>query len=234
MRITSKSMKGFTMRNKPLYERFRPASLDDVLGQPKAVAVCRSYIERGLVGGHCFWLSGTSGSGKTTLARILADSIADPFFVTETTGRDVSARFLDVLESDSRLYSLGKGGRAWIINEAHGLSRAAIERLLDITETLPSHCTIIFTTTWDGQDTFVEAQTDAEPLLSRCVKDGLRLTNQGLAKALAPRLLEIARTEGMDGQPEAEYVKLMQRCKNNIRAALVAIESGEMLKGNER
>lgn len=50
-----------------------------------------------------------------------------------------------------------------------------------------------------------------------------------MADALAPRLLEIARAESLDGQPVEAYKRLMQRCKNNIRAALCEIESGAML-----
>jgi len=209
-----------------LYDKFRPHTLTDVIGQPKACSIAQGYIDRELVGGHCFWLSGMSGIGKTTIARILAESIADPFFVTEVVGREVSKSFLDDFARESRLHAMGKGGRAWIVNEAHGLSKAAIERLLDLCESLPSHVCLIFTTTRDGQEALFEDQIDASPLLSRCVP--IPLTNQGLAKAAAPRLREIAQSEGLDGQPEAAYVKLMQDCKNNIRAALQRIEAGCM------
>ena len=68
---------------------------------------------------------------------------------------------------------------------------------------------------------------DAGPLLSRCVR--INLTNQGLAKAAAPMLQRIARAEGLDGQPVEAYSKLMARCANSIRAAVQAIENGEML-----
>ncbi len=33
----------------------------------------------------------------------------------------------------------------------------------------------------------------------------------------------------MNGKPESAYLRLVQRCKNNMRAILQEIESGEML-----
>jgi hypothetical protein len=42
--------------------------------------------------------------------------------------------------------------------------------------------------------------------------------------------MEIARAEGLDGQPESAYIRLMQRpdVRNSMRAALQAIEAGAM------
>ena len=50
-----------------LYEKYRPQTFEEVLGQDKAVAKIRRIIDRGW-GGQAFWISGASGTGKTTLA----------------------------------------------------------------------------------------------------------------------------------------------------------------------
>ena len=126
------------------------------------------------------------------------------------------------------LYALGKGGRAWIVNEAHGLRRALVRQLLGILERLPEHCVVIFTTTRDGEQSLFDDHIDAHPLLSRCVV--LPLTNQGLAPAFVKRAREIAEAEGLNGKPGSAYVRLVQRCRNNMRAVLQAIESGETLE----
>jgi len=127
------------------------------------------------------------------------------------------------------LYGGGeRGGRAWIVNEAHGLRKPIIRQLLGILERLPRHCVVIFTTTRDGQESLCDEQIDAQPLLSRCVQ--ITLTNQGLAPAFAKRAREIASSEGLNGKPESAYPRLVQRCRNNMRAVLQAIEAGEMLE----
>lgn len=210
----------------PLYERIRPTNLDDVIGQPKAVAAARRLMNEGL-GGQSVWLSGPSGTGKTTIARILAEQMADRFYIQELVGRAVTQTVLREIEREACLYAMGKGGRVWIINEAHGLPAAAIETLLDLCESLPKHCAIIFTTTWDGQEQLFSESIDTGPLLSRCRK--IKLTNQGLAGAFAPYLRQVAMVNDLDGQPESAYVKLMQRVKNNVRAALQEIADGAMI-----
>jgi len=96
-------------------------------------------------------------------------------------------------------------------------------------ERIPHHSVIVFTTTKDGQDALFEDYDDAAPLLSRCCK--LPLTNQGLAKVFAEHVMQVARAEGLDGQPIEAYLKLASRCRNNARAMLVEVESGCMIGG---
>ena len=93
-------------------------------------------------------------------------------------------------------------------------------------ERLPQHVVWIFTTTKAGQDQLFDDCDDTAPLMSRCAV--FALTNQGLSTAFAERAKAIAEAEGINGRPIETYKRLAQRCKNNLRAMLQAIDSGEV------
>lgn len=211
-----------------LFEQYRPTRLADVVGQAAAVKQVETVLSRGW-GGRAWWITGPSGSGKTTLARIIASMGADEWAIQEWDAANMTVDDVATLRRALQLRGkgLGKGGTAFIVNEAHNLRwqvRVQLNTALEPAKGMSDWITVIFTTTPKGEMTLFgqDDKGDAEALLSRCQKVTMS-TDDETRQAFAKRAREIARQEGIDGLPMSVYERAVG---TNMRGFLGAIEGG--------
>jgi hypothetical protein len=125
-----------------------------------------------------------------------------------------------------------KGGKSWIINEAHGLRNDQVRKLLTLLEPeggLPAWVVFIFTTTKEGANLLFEGCDDTSPLLSRCFP--LNLVSRDMAPAFAASVVAKARSIGLlNGKGDDYYiaraVTFLKREGNNCRALWQAVDAG--------
>lgn len=215
-----------------LYEQYRPQKWSDLIGQKHIVAAIDQLRKRGLTQ-RAYWISGPSGTGKTTIAKMIAGEVATEWSIEEADATELTANRVREHERESQCIGLGaKPGRVYIVNEAHKMPQRVVTQLLTVLERLPSHVAWIFTTTTAGQMKLFDGCLDAEPLMSRC--QVLEIDTSNLDVYMARRARKIARTEGLDGKPLTDYVKLVKRYNGNLRRVLGEIEAGAMLEKEKR
>ncbi len=208
-----------------LYQKYRPKTLADFIGQDKIKKQISALLARDGWDRDALWIQGPSGTGKTTLAWIIALAKSNDFFTTELDGDKCDVEAVHELERVLWLGTFNGEWRVVIVNEAHAMTRHAVQAWLTLLERLPKHALIIFTTTEElGADLFGNF---SGPFGSRCKV--FSFTNQGLAQLMADRAREIAALEGLDGQPAQRYARLVQDCHNNFREVLQKIDAGAVL-----
>ena len=133
-----------------LYRKYRPSSLEELVGQSDAVQLISEQIKNNNLS-HAYLFSGPRGVGKTSLARIIATTIGcDPVFdITEIDAASHN-KVDDVRElNDSVNFIASSPGkkRVFILDEVHMLSNAASNAFLKTLEEPPEHVIFILATT---------------------------------------------------------------------------------------
>ena len=183
----------------PLYRKYRPQTLDTLVGQEHIKKTLTSAIELGKIS-HAYLFTGPRGTGKTSTARILAKSLnckngptVKPCGECESCKDITNSIPIDVIEIDAasnrkvedaqnileKVQYVPVNGKykIYIIDEVHMLTNHAFNALLKTLEEPPENVIFILATT--------EVHKVLDTIKSRCQRfDFRRITTNDITKHL--------------------------------------------------
>jgi DNA polymerase III gamma/tau subunit len=173
------------MTGTSLHTKYRPTTLNEVVGQDHIKAPLQQLLSEGAQ--QAFLLEGPSGTGKTTLARICASTLGATEVIEVDAASNTGVDDMREVASRANFASLDGGGKAFIVDECHRLSKQAWESLLKAIEEPPEGVYWFFCTT--------EPTRVLPTIKTRCVTFSLK----EVAYRLLLRLLsQIAISEELD------------------------------------
>ncbi len=183
----------------PLYRKYRPQTLETLVGQEHIKKTLTSAIELGKIS-HAYLFTGPRGTGKTSTARILAKSLnckngptVHPCGECESCKDITNSIPIDVIEIDAasnrkvedaqnileKVQYVPVNGKykIYIIDEVHMLTNHAFNALLKTLEEPPENVIFILATT--------EVHKVLDTIKSRCQRfDFRRITTDDIVKHL--------------------------------------------------
>lgn len=205
-------------QNRPLADRLRPTTLDEVVGQRHILGknrILRNIIESGNIPNMIFY--GLSGTGKTTVANIAAKSSNKILYKLNATNASVSDIKAIVKESDGMF---GQNGILLYLDEIQNFNKKQQQSLLEYTEN--GKITLIASTTENPYFYIYNA------ILSRStVFEFKPLTSDDIIQALK-RAVDIISSEDF---PDTELVcgeevlrHLAEKSNGDVRKALNSLD----------
>lgn len=198
-----------------LYKKYRPQSLDDVVGNAETRETLAEMLSKGRMP-HALLLTGSNGCGKTTVARIVAKGLgAHALDIREINSS--SFRGIDTIREIEEIMKLAPVGgrcRVWIMDEVHKLSNDAQNAALKMLEDTPRRVFFILCTT--DRDKLIKG------ILNRCSEfEMAKLTRDELRMLCERVALDEESLRAVDSDVLDELVDLAD---GSPRGALVLLD----------
>jgi len=213
-----------SQEQQPLNEKYRPKTLDEVIGQDEVVEAIKNVLQAGYTSHFLF--VGAPGCGKTTIAQIVAnmilekrqsDSVVDEGAIFMTNASD--DRGIDYVRDVIRHKIEQERFFVIILDEADALTYQAQDALRGLME-LAGKRGKPFILTGNYENRF------SPPILSRCMVFKFRKLSW---KEIGFRLLEIAESEGIEVPQTPEYAQffkfISERADGDLREAIDYLQS---------
>lgn len=201
-----------------LATKYRPAKLEDVIGQKTIVNSIKGIFDRKNIPKTWLFI-GPSGCGKTTIARILASRLTNgnisPANIIEIDAAvNNSAEEVRDLTVKLNYRAIGASPvKVVILDEFHNLSSKGFDALLKSTEEPPKHVYWMLCTT--------NATKIPETLKTRCIKFTLKPVSEA---EILDLLINVSVKENLDVLPEVIEL-LAETCNGSPRQALTNLET---------
>ncbi len=217
--------------SKPLAERIRPQTLDDLIGQEHLVGrqgVLRRAIESGSIPSMILW--GPPGVGKTTIANIIANAVKAPFFTLSA----ISSGVKEVREVIQR--AKFQSNTILFIDEIHRFNKSQQDALLGAVE--KGDITLIGATTENPSfevNSALLSRSQVYTLKALSKEDLTRLVELALEKdtVLQKKQVELKETQALfsiSGGDARKLLNLLDLVVENLGGEKVSITDDKVLE----